>query len=142
MATESAPRTVASLFSLTGKTAIVLGGTGGLGQVMTLALAESGADIVSIELPKDAQSQTLSESIQKTSRKISVFECDISDSKSLRKVFSDIWDAGVVPDILLNSAGIQRRGKAEELSDKDIEDVNLLTQIILNQNHLANNICV
>jgi 2-deoxy-D-gluconate 3-dehydrogenase len=133
MATESAPRPVASLFSLTGKTAIVLGGTGGLGQVMTLALAEAGADIVSIELPKDAQSKTLSESVQQTSRKISVFECDISDSKSLRKAFSKIWDAGIVPDILLNSAGIQRRGKAEEISDEDIDAVSLLMPVALSR---------
>jgi 2-deoxy-D-gluconate 3-dehydrogenase len=133
MAQSSAPCTVASLFSLTGKTAIILGGTGGLGQVMTLALAEAGADIVSIELPNDSQSKTLSDSIQNVSRKISVFKCDISDSKSLRKTFSEIWAAGIVPDILLNSAGIQRRGKAEELSDEDIDDVSfsrLLTCLV------------
>jgi 2-deoxy-D-gluconate 3-dehydrogenase len=138
MAQASAPRTVASLFSLTDKTAIVLGGTGGLGQVMTLALAESGANIISIELPNDSQSQTLSESIQNVSRQITVFKCDISDSKSLRKTFSEIWAAGIVPDILLNSAGIQRRGKAEEISDEDIDDVGFSNILKLSRTMLKN----
>lgn len=37
---------MASLFDLTGKTVLVTGGTRGIGQSMTLGLAESGADII------------------------------------------------------------------------------------------------
>lgn len=119
----SAPPTVASLFSLTSKTAIVLGGTGGLGQAMTQALAEAGADIVSIELPNDPQSENLQKLIKETGRNYQSFHCDIKNAKDLRAAFAKIWDAGVTPDILLNSAGIQRRGKVEDISDQDLEDV-------------------
>jgi NAD(P)-dependent dehydrogenase (short-subunit alcohol dehydrogenase family) len=42
--------TVPSLFSLSGKTAIVTGGTRGIGQAMAIALAEAGADIVLIQV--------------------------------------------------------------------------------------------
>lgn len=42
--------TVASLFSLSGKTAVVTGGTRGIGQAMALAMAEAGADIVLIQV--------------------------------------------------------------------------------------------
>lgn len=38
------------LFSLEGQTAMVTGGTRGIGQAMTLALAEAGADIISIQV--------------------------------------------------------------------------------------------
>lgn len=41
---------VASLFSLAGQTAVVTGGTRGIGQAMTIALAEAGADIVLIQV--------------------------------------------------------------------------------------------
>ena len=41
---------VASLFSLTGQPAVVTGGTRGIGQAMTIALAEAGANIVLIQV--------------------------------------------------------------------------------------------
>lgn len=41
---------VIQLFSLEGKTALVTGGTRGIGQSMTLALAEAGADILLVQV--------------------------------------------------------------------------------------------
>ena len=38
------------MFSLVGKTAVVTGGTRGIGQAMAIALAEAGADIVLIQV--------------------------------------------------------------------------------------------
>ncbi|KAK5363084.1 hypothetical protein LTR20_009989 [Exophiala xenobiotica] len=114
------------LFSLEGKTVIATGGTGGLGSEMCLAMAESGADIVSIYPPGDAGQSRLEETIRsRTSidggRKVLGFECDISDSQSLRDTFDKIWRAGVVPDILLNCAGLNRRGPIEEMTDEKID---------------------
>lgn len=124
MSTSSpVPPAVAELFSLTGKTAIVTGGTGGLGLAMTLALAEGGADIVSIEMPNDAGSGHLGEQVKSLGRSITAFTCDVKDSKGLRATFEAIWKSGVKADILLNCAGIQRRGHAEELDDDTIDDV-------------------
>lgn len=40
---------IMSLFSLEGRTAVVTGGTRGIGQAMAIALAEAGADIVLIQ---------------------------------------------------------------------------------------------
>lgn len=117
------PPTVAELFSLTAKTAIVTGGTGGLGLAMTLALAEGGADIISIELPEDPNAQELKDRVNDLKRKITTYPCNVADSKNLRSTFSKIWSDGHTADILLNCAGIQRRGNAEEFDDETIDDV-------------------
>lgn len=41
---------MASLFSLEGRTALVTGGTRGIGQAMAIALAEAGADVVLVQV--------------------------------------------------------------------------------------------
>ena len=41
---------IQQLFSLEGKTALVTGGTRGLGQAMALAMAEAGADILLVQV--------------------------------------------------------------------------------------------
>jgi 2-deoxy-D-gluconate 3-dehydrogenase len=109
------------LFSLNGKTAIVTGATGGLGSSMTLALAEAGANIVSIQQPHDSLGPTLQKAIHKAGQSMHVFECDLADSTALRATIHQMWEAGVVPDILLNCAGINRRGKIETMQDPDID---------------------
>lgn len=119
----SAPPAVAELFSLSGKTAIVTGGTGGLGLAMTLALAEGGADIISVELPSDRSSSDLQTKVGELGRKYSKYECNLADSANLRATFAQIWKDGHAADILLSCAGIQRRGAAEEYSDEVIDEV-------------------
>lgn len=119
-----------SLFSLASKTAIVTGGTGGLGLAMSIALAEAGADIVAIQLPNDPLAQNLASAIASQGRALRVFEGDVGNPASLRRTFSKIWESGIVPDILLNCAGIVRRGAAEDLSDADIDAVSASFPII------------
>lgn len=125
MDTVTLPASIASLFALTGKTAIVTGGTGSLGHAMTLALAEAGADIVSIERSPESSSASkdLHQAVEKAGRTFTAEACDMSDSAAIRATFARLWERGIVPDILLNGAGIQRRGPAESLSDADIDAV-------------------
>lgn len=48
--------TIHDLFSLQGQTALVTGGTRGIGQAMAIALAEAGADILLVQVRSHAQS--------------------------------------------------------------------------------------
>ncbi|KAK4940022.1 hypothetical protein LTR10_019759 [Elasticomyces elasticus] len=102
------------IYRLNGKTAIVTGATGGIGLTTTLAMAQSGANIVSIQIANDPQSSVLQEGVRKFGRTIQVFECNLLDQNSIIDTFQEIWAAGVVPDILYHAAGITHHAKIEE----------------------------
>ncbi|RSL91725.1 hypothetical protein CEP52_014156 [Fusarium oligoseptatum] len=109
------------IFALDGKTAIVTGATGGLGLALALALAKAGAAIVSIELPDDPLSSVLKQALEHVPVPFDTFLCDLGDSARLRDCYRRIWDAGIVPDILVNCAGVVRRSPCEDTSDEDID---------------------
>lgn len=109
------------LFSLEGKVVVCTGATGDIGQSLCRALAEAGADIVSIQIPNDPNAENLSESLAGLGRKLWTFECNPMDSSSIRSTFKNIWDTGITPSILLNCAGVNRRRPVTEITDEDLE---------------------
>lgn len=122
---SSYPTIVNNLFGLQNKTAIVTGATGGIGLTLTLALAEAGADIVSIQLPNDPGAPELQKQIEAAGRTFQAFESNLKDYKSTPQTFSRLWDAGITPDILLNCAGITRHCKIEDTPVEYLDDVSL-----------------
>ncbi|KIX08754.1 uncharacterized protein Z518_03411 [Rhinocladiella mackenziei CBS 650.93] len=114
---------VRDLFDLTGKTAIVTGGTGGIGISTSTALAGAGADIVSIQLPNDPQGGTLKSAMEKPGRKLWVFECNLKNHESIRRTFQQIWASGITPDILVNGAGITHHSKIVDTTVETIDNI-------------------
>jgi 2-deoxy-D-gluconate 3-dehydrogenase len=90
-----------------------------------LTLAEAGANIVSIQLPGDPELGALEKEVRSFGQEFQHFDCNIGDSVALRKCFTEIWTAGVAPDILLNCAGTNRHGPLENLTDEDINVVSI-----------------
>ncbi|KAF2728100.1 2-deoxy-D-gluconate 3-dehydrogenase [Polyplosphaeria fusca] len=119
---------LANLFTIQGKTAILTGATGGLGSAIALGLAKAGANIVSIEMPGDPNSNALQDLISQTKRQIVRFECELADAKSLRACWSGMWAEGVVPDVLVNVAGVMRRNRAEAATDEEIDALMAINQ--------------
>lgn len=111
------------LFSLRGKTAIVTGATGGIASVVTVALAEAGASIVSIEVPKDPNSEKLKAAIESTGQTVKQFECNLLDASSIVACFNEIWNAGVVPDILFHAAGVTHGSAVVETTVETLNKV-------------------
>ncbi len=114
---------VAGLFDLRGKTVIVTGGTGGIGLVLTVALAEAGADIVSIQIPNDPGASHLRDTVEHLGRNFRYFDSNLKDYASLAQTFEGIWRSGCTPDILLNCAGITRHSKVEDTPIAYLDDV-------------------
>lgn len=113
------------LFSLKGKTVIVTGATGGIGLVVATALADSGASVVSIQIPNDPNSETLRRAIEEAGQVFQKFECDLLDAVSIQECFQRIWAAGVVPDILFHAAGITHRSMVVDTTTETLNRVSL-----------------
>uniref|UniRef100_A0A093UX33 2-dehydro-3-deoxy-D-gluconate 5-dehydrogenase n=1 Tax=Talaromyces marneffei PM1 TaxID=1077442 RepID=A0A093UX33_TALMA len=114
---------MASLFSLEGRTALVTGGTRGIGQAMAIALAEAGADVVLVQ--RDESNTTTRDEITKLGRKALIHAAELSDREAVKKVIPTLVQQGVQPDILLNCAGIQRRHPSEKFPDEDWDESTL-----------------
>ena len=121
------------LFDLTGKTALVTGASGGLGQGIALGLAEAGADVVCVSY---ASSEETAERVKALGRKASAIEADLSRHDALQSVFDESLKLTGQIDILVNNAGIIRRTPAKDHSEKDwfdVIDINLNTVFLLSQ---------
>ncbi|KAJ5902742.1 hypothetical protein N7495_003270 [Penicillium taxi] len=112
---------VESLFSLSGKTALVTGGTRGIGQAMALALAEAGADIILVQ--RDSVNTETKDKIVQLGRKVWIHVAELSDRKAVKAIVPTLTSQGLKPNILLNCAGIQRRHPSEEFPDEDWDEV-------------------
>jgi 2-deoxy-D-gluconate 3-dehydrogenase len=124
---------MSSLFSLSGKTALVTGGARGLGQGIALGLAEAGADLVSVSF--NPSSDTL-EAAGAYGVKTLGIEADLSDHSRLQAVFDEALTLTGHIDILVNNAGIIRRTPAKDHSSQDwldVIDLNLNTVFLLSQ---------
>ncbi|EME87787.1 uncharacterized protein MYCFIDRAFT_28145 [Pseudocercospora fijiensis CIRAD86] len=112
---------VQSLFSLEGKTALVTGGTRGIGQAMAIALAEAGADILLVQ--RDESNQATKEAIEKLGRKSQIYTADLASHESVSALVPEVLSDGHHIDILLNCGGIQRRHPAHQFPDNEWNEV-------------------
>jgi len=120
------------MFSLQGKTALVTGGTRGIGQAMALALADAGADIILIQ--RDEKNTSTRDAIAKIGRKVTIRTADLASQKSVTEIVPALVKEGHCMDILLNCAGIQSRHPSHEFPDEDwnaVLQVNLTTVFTL-----------
>lgn len=113
--------------NLNGLTAVVIGGTSGIGKTLSLGLARAGANVVASSRSADAVQTTATE-IESLGAKTLRVESDVSDRASLLHLRETvIRELGAV-DILINSAGMTRRVPTLELDEETwsrILDVNL-----------------
>lgn len=113
-------------FKLNGKKALIVGGNRGLGLAMAKALAEAGAD-VSIAARDEATNKE-SESLIGSTYGVDCISttCDVTSEESIKNAVSTTARHFGKIDILINSAGINIRGKIEDLS---MEDFNKVQQV-------------
>ncbi len=124
---------VLNAFDLTGKVAIVTGCDTGLGQGMTLALAQAGCDIVGVnrKIPQQTAEQVLA-----LGRRFTAIQADLSRQDAIADIVAKAVSAMGRVDILVNNAGTIRRADALTFSEKEWDDVlnlNLKSVFFLSQ---------
>jgi len=110
-------------FSLKGKTAIITGGTSGLGKAMAEALAEAGADISIIGRRKELGLKVEKEISEKTGKKVIFINGDVRNIEDIKNFVKKTIDVFGKIDILINSAGINIRKNAEEVTDEEAREM-------------------
>jgi len=106
------------LFDLTGKIAIVTGGSRGLGQYFARALAHAGADLVITSRTLDSLKEFTSE-IESLGRRALPLALDVRDHQSIQKMVEAAWEHYGKLDILVNNAGCNVRKPAVDVSWDD-----------------------
>jgi NAD(P)-dependent dehydrogenase (short-subunit alcohol dehydrogenase family) len=103
---------------LTGRTAVIIGGTTGIGHGMSLALAEAGADVIPSSRREDVVASTVSK-IEALGRRSLRCPSDVQDRASLENLLkSAIGEFGKV-DIMINCAGRTKRTPTLEVSEEE-----------------------
>ena len=117
-----------SKLDLTGKTAVVIGGTSGIGRAIGLGLAEAGADVVPSSRRADQVDAAATEIEAKGRKSIRVVS-NVSDRASIENLLSESVAAFGKVDILVNSAGTTKR---QPTIDVDEETWNWIFETNLN----------
>ncbi len=110
---------MSKLFDLTGKVAVVTGAAQGMGRAMVTALAEHGADVVTLD--RNAQgNEATAASLRKLGRKALAISGDITDIGHIDEIFAAVDREFGRIDFLGNVAGEAKAGPAEDMSLEDI----------------------
>jgi NAD(P)-dependent dehydrogenase (short-subunit alcohol dehydrogenase family) len=96
---------VRSLFDLKGRTAVITGGSRGLGRGMALALAAAGVDVAVVSRTQ-ADLEAVAEEIKQLGRKGLGISADVSDEKQVEGMVEEVLGEFKKINILINSAGI------------------------------------
>lgn len=103
---------------LNSKTAVVIGGTSGIGLALAKGLAIAGANVI----PSGRRSElveSVAREIKKSGRGSLAIPCDVADRASLQKLLGSACSEFGKVDILVNCAGITQRTPTLDMSDKD-----------------------
>ena len=110
---------------LAGRTALVTGGSRGLGREIAIAFAAAGADVAVVSRKKEACEALAEELAAATGRRVSAHGAHVGDWDRLGTLLDEVADALAPVDVLVNNAGIaplypSLDDVSEELFDKVI----------------------
>ena len=106
------------IFGLSGRTAVVTGGSSGIGRAMAVALGRAGATVILVARREGPMAEAVAE-LGTFGAKGYAFAADLADRATVTSVIARIRAEHGDPDILVNSAGVNRRPPLDELTEDD-----------------------
>ncbi len=110
-------------FDLTGRSALITGGSKGLGLAMAAGLASAGANVVLTSRNEAEVTAAAAEVAAQFGQQAIGIQADVSEPDDCQRVVERTCDAFGKVDILINNAGINIRGPIEELSHEEFQRV-------------------
>jgi len=105
------------------KTAVITGGSRGIGKAIALKLAECGADIAIVYAGNEVAAAEACALIAELGVKVQSYRCDVSDdTQTAQTVKSIVSEFGGI-DILVNNAGIVKDGLMLAMKEQDFDAV-------------------
>jgi 3-oxoacyl-[acyl-carrier protein] reductase len=102
---------------LDGRTALITGGSKGLGLAMAIKFAAAGADVAILARGPAALEEARQAIAVASTGKVAAVACDVADAGRLQAAYDEIMRRLGKVDILVNNAGTSSNGKFEEVSD-------------------------
>ena len=113
---------------LEGKTAIVTGGSRGIGRACVARLAAEGATVAFVYNSAKEAADTLASELSAQGRQVQALQADVRDAKRAQEIVDSLLGQWQRIDILVNSAGITKDGLTGSMTDdqwRDVIDTNL-----------------
>src|SRR5262245_29367755 len=107
---------------LSGRSAVIVGGTSGIGLALTHGLAAAGADVVPISRRADMVDQAAA-AVEPHGRRSLRVTADALDRKALQRARHATLTAFSKVDILVNCAGITKRTPTLDVSDEEWDSI-------------------
>jgi NAD(P)-dependent dehydrogenase (short-subunit alcohol dehydrogenase family) len=108
--------------TVAGKTAVVIGGTSGIGRAIALGFAEEGADVVATSRTAQKVQRTADE-LRERGAETAELTCDITERESLETLRDDTIEALGHVDILVNSPSSIARSSVSDVTKEEWDDV-------------------
>jgi 3-oxoacyl-[acyl-carrier protein] reductase len=102
--------------TLKGKTALITGGSKGIGHACAIALAEQGANVIINYAHDDKDAKATAEAASKFGVKTLIVRADIASQDKVEQMFREIKTAFATIDVLVNNAGITAKIRVTNLA--------------------------
>lgn len=117
-------------------TAIVTGGSRGIGRAIVAALAEKGVSVTFTYRSGAEEAEALQKQLVEMGCAVTAVQLDVRDTDACRNFINDFYKTGGAPDILVNNAGVtddsllflMKREQWDRVIDTDLNGIFNMTQ--------------